>query len=168
MLINTLQFKSKILASRWKDLIRKSPHLRFYNKLNDDLLINIDGPIYQQLAKALDRGIDRSVVGDFFVRIGKDGQKKQFPLSEMVYSIKLDQEMLLEYIETEFILDNPLTMYQTLSILPKVADFFLLGIFYLIKGYNEQTYLTMNLKESVSEELLRKCFTDDFFFKKDE
>ncbi|MDR2489846.1 MAG: hypothetical protein LBD20_00415 [Spirochaetaceae bacterium] len=167
VLIDTLNFKSKLLAMRWKDLIRKSPQLRCYNKLSDERLIGIDSPMYPQLARTLDRGLDRSIVGDFFVRIGKEGQKKNFPISEMVYAIKLNQEMILEYIESEFILDNPLTMYQTLSIVPKVADFFLLGVFYLNKGYNEQTYLTMNLQENVSEELLRKCFKDDFFFKKD-
>ncbi|MDR0551454.1 MAG: hypothetical protein LBG72_05505 [Spirochaetaceae bacterium] len=166
-LIDILNFKSKVLASRWKDLIRKSPHLRHYNNLSDDMLIKIDSPIYPQLARTLDRGLDRSIVGDFFVRIGKEGQKRNFPISEMVYAVKLNQQMLLEYIESEFILDNPVTMYQTLSIVPKVADFFLLGVFYLNKGYNEQTYITMNLQEKVSEELLRKCFKDDFFFKKD-
>ncbi|MDR0539119.1 MAG: hypothetical protein LBG74_01250 [Spirochaetaceae bacterium] len=167
VLIDTLNFKSKVLASRWKELIRKAPQLRHYNSLSDETLIRIDSHIYPQLARTLDRGLDRSIVGDFFVRIGKDGQKRNFPISEMVYAIKLDQQMLLEYIESEFILDNPVTMYQTLSLVPHVADFFLLGVFYLNKGYNEQTYLTMNLQENVSEELLRKCFKDDFFFKKD-
>jgi hypothetical protein len=166
VLIDTLNFKPKVLAARWKELIRKSPQLRHYNALSDEVLIKLDSPIYPHLARTLDRGLDRSVVGDFFVHLGKQGQKKHFPISEMVYAIRLNQQMLLEYIETQFILDSPISMYQTLSIVPKVADFFLLGVFYLNKGYNEQTYLTMNLQENVSEELLRKCFKDDFFFKK--
>jgi hypothetical protein len=59
-------------------------------------------------------------------------------------------------------------MYQAMGIVTKVSEYFLLGCFYLTKGFLEATYTTMNRDDAVSEELLKKYFRDDFFFKKDD
>ena len=66
VLIDTLNFKSEDFAVRWKDLIRKSPQLQHYNKVDDETLVKWDAPLYPLLARTLDRGIDRSLIGDFF------------------------------------------------------------------------------------------------------
>jgi hypothetical protein len=58
-------------------------------------------------------------------------------------------------------------MYQSLGAITKVAEFFLLGSFYLTKGFLEETYTSMSNNDKVSEEFLKKYFKDDFFFKKD-
>ncbi|MDR1596861.1 MAG: hypothetical protein LBR99_04060 [Treponema sp.] len=48
-----------------------------------------------------------------------------------------------------------------------LAEFFLPGCFYLTKGFPEAAYTTMKGKDAVSDELVKKYFRDDFFFKKD-
>jgi hypothetical protein len=56
-------------------------------------------------------------------------------------------------------------MYQSLGALTKVSEFFLLGSFYATKGFLEETYTVMSHHGKVSDEVLKKYFTDDFFFK---
>jgi hypothetical protein len=56
-------------------------------------------------------------------------------------------------------------MYQAMGALTRVAEFFLLGSFYATKGFLEETYTSMSSSDKVSEELLKKYFKDDFFFK---
>jgi hypothetical protein len=68
----------------------------------------------------------------------------------------------------DFVLDNPIRMYQAMGVSSKTAEFFLLGCFYLTKGSLEAIYTLMNQNDAVSEELLKKYFRDDFFFKKNE
>jgi hypothetical protein len=68
---------------------------------------------------------------------------------------------------TDFVLDSTLRMYQAMGVVTQVSEFFLLGSFYLIKGFLEETYVHMSSRDAVSEELLRKYFRDDFFFKKE-
>jgi hypothetical protein len=58
-------------------------------------------------------------------------------------------------------------MYQSRGIMTEISEFFLLGCFYLTKGFLEATYTHMNSNDNVSKELLNKYFRDDFFFKKE-
>ena len=164
-LIDTLNLKSRDFAVRWKELIRKAPHLKHFNSMDDDTLITIDKPFYPLLARILDRGLDRSLIGDFFVTLGKNRVREEFPVSEVIYAINLSQTVVIEYIMTEFAPDNPMRMYQSMDAVTKIAEFFLLGSFYLTKGFLEETYTSMKGRDKVSEELLKKYFKDDFFFK---
>ena len=167
VLIDTLNLSSRDFAIRWKDTIRKNPQLKQYNDMDDGTLIEEDMPFYPLLARTLDRGLDRSLVGDFFVKLGKNRMRGGFPISEVIFALNLDQKMVIEYLMTEFAPENPMRMYQSMGALTRVAEFCLLGSFYISKGFLEETYTHMSNNTEVSEELLKKYFKDDFFFKKD-
>jgi hypothetical protein len=42
-----------------------------------------------------------------------------------------------------------------------------MGCFYITRGYMEAVYTKMNSHDKVSEELLKKYFKDDFFFREE-
>ncbi|MDR0624792.1 MAG: hypothetical protein LBG10_10260 [Treponema sp.] len=167
VLIDTLNLQARDFAFRWKNAIRKTPHLKHYNQLDDPALIEIDAPFYPLLARALDRGLDRSLIGDFFVKLGKSRMAEGFPISEVIYAVNLAQQVVIEYLMTEFAPESSVKMYQAMGLITKVAEFFLLGSFYLTKGFFEATYISMNSSDKIPEELLKKYFRDDFFFKRD-
>jgi hypothetical protein len=167
VLIDTLQLRSRDFAARWKNLIRKASHLKHYNALSDEELIKMDALFYPLLARTLDRGLDRSILGDFYVKLGKNRMDAGFPISEIIYAVNLSEKVVIEYIMTEFAPDNAVRMYQAMGVTSQIAEFFLLGCFYLTKGFLEATYTHMNRNDAVSEELLKKYFRDDFFFKQD-
>jgi hypothetical protein len=79
VLIDTLNLKSRDFATRWKAAIRNNPQLRHYNKMSDQELIAADIQFYPLLARTIDRGMDRSLVGNFFVNLGKGRMKAGFP-----------------------------------------------------------------------------------------
>jgi len=165
LLIDTLNLRSRDLAVRWKNAIRKSPQLRHYNKMDDETLIETDILFYPLLARTLDRGIDLSKLGEFFVEEGKQRMKTGFPVSEVIFAINLFQKTVIEYLMTEFAPENPMRMYQTMGALSRVAEFCLLGSYYICKGFLEETYIHMNVHDAVSEELLKKYFRDEFLTK---
>jgi hypothetical protein len=167
ILIDTLNLKARDFASKWKDKIRKAPHLRQYTSLTDEALIALNASFYPQLARSLDRGLDRSIAGDFFVTQGKKRMEEGFPISETIYGLNLTEQVVHEYLMNDFVLDSTIRMYQAMGAASKAAEFFLLGCFYLTKGSLEAIYTLMNKNDAVSEELLKKYFRDDFFFKKD-
>jgi hypothetical protein len=164
-LIDDLNLKAAEFARKWKDKVRKAPQLKRYNALDDAVLIEADTPLYPLLGRTLDRGLDRSVMGDFFVKLGKRRMEDGFPISELIYAVNLAQKVVIEYIMTEFAPENPMRMYQSMGIITEVSEFFILGCFYLTKGFLEATYTGMNAGEAVSEAILKKYFKDDFFFK---
>ena len=165
VLIDTLKLQAGDFSIRWKDQIRKSPQLKHYNGMTDQELIELGIPLYPLLARTLDRGIDRSMVGEFFVGIGKERAKMSFPVSEIIYGVNLAQQVVMKFLMTDFILDSSVRMYEVMGAVNRVSEFFLLGCFYITKGFLETTYLKMNKHDEVSEELLKKYFKDDFFFK---
>jgi hypothetical protein len=165
VLIDTLNLRARDFAVRWKNSVRRNPQLKHYNKMNDDELVDADMPIYPLLARTLDRGLDRSLMGDFFVRSGKERMQSGFPISEVIFAINLAQKTVIEYLMTEFAPENPMRMYQAMGALTTIAEFCLLGGYYVTKGFLEETYTHMSNQDKVSEELLRKYFKDEFFFK---
>jgi len=167
VLIDTLNLRARDFAVRWKDAIRKSPQLKHYNKMDDKTLIEADIPLYSLLARTLDRGLCPSVLGDFFITMGKRRMRDGFPVSEVIFALNLFQKTLIEYLMTEFAPENSMRMYQSMGALTRVAEFCLLGSYYVCKGFLDETYTAMNVHDKVSEELLKKYFKDEFFFNDD-
>jgi hypothetical protein len=164
-LIDNLNLKSRDFAVKWKNMVRKAKHLKHYNTIDDETLIESDIVLYPLIAKTLDKGLDRSLVGSYFVNLGKTRMTEGFPVSEVIYTINLSERILIEYIMTEFAPESPVRMYQSMNVISTISEFFLLSCFYLTKGYLEAVYTKMNKHDSLSEELLKKYFKDDFFFK---
>ena len=167
ILIDTLNLGARDFAGKWKQMIRRAPQLKHYNALDDEALVEEDIPFYPLLARILDRGPDRSLMGDFFVKLGKRRMQEGFPVSEVIYAVSMIQSIVIEYIMGEYAPENPVRMYHSMGLITRVSEFFLAGCFYLTKGFLEATYTDMTSKDAVPEELLRKYFKDDFFFKKE-
>ncbi|MDR2742913.1 MAG: hypothetical protein LBB98_12280 [Treponema sp.] len=165
VLIDTLNLKARNFAAEWVVKIRKAPQLKHYGALSDDALIEINAPLYPHLARTLDRGLDRSVVGDFFVTMGRKRIEGRFPVSETIYGLNLAEQVVNDYLMNDFAPDNAVRMYQAMGAASRAAEFFLLGCFYITKGSLEAVYTLMNKDNAVSEEVLKKYFRDDFFFK---
>jgi hypothetical protein len=166
-LIDTLNLQAKDFAGRWKEKIRKSPQLKHYGAMDDEALVEMNSAFYPLLSRTIDRGLDKAALGDFFVRVGKERVKAGFPISEVIYAVNLTLQTVISYVMTDFGLDNPMRMYQAMGILNQVAEFFLLGCFYLTKGFLESTYTNMKNSSVVAEDILKQYFKDDFFFKKE-
>jgi hypothetical protein len=167
VLFDAFNLQTERFALRWKDQIRQAVQLKHYNTLSDEALVEENISLYPILSRTLSRGLDRSLVGDFFVKLGKRRMDGAFPISEVIYAINLVHKVVIEYIMTEYAPENPLRMYQSMGIMTQVAEFFLLACFYITKGFLEATYTHMNDNDKLSEELLQKYFKDDFFFKKE-
>jgi hypothetical protein len=165
VLIDNLNLKARDFAVKWTHMVRKAHKLKHYNKMKDEELIEVDTPIYPLLSKTLDRGMNRDLIGDFFVNIGKERMRDGYPVSEVIYAMNLAERVVIEYIMTEFAPENPVRMYQSMGIISRVSEFFLLGCYFLTKGYLEAVYTKMNVHDNVEEELLKKYFKDDFLFK---
>jgi hypothetical protein len=166
-LIDTFNIKARDFAIKWVHKLRASPQLEHYKEMNDEVLIAAGAPIFPLLSQTIDRGLDRHLVGSFFVKVGKERVRGGFPVTEVIYGLNIAQKVVIEYIMTEFAPENPMRMYQSLGALTTISEFFLLGSLYVIKGFMEETYENMSGHDKATLEVLRKYFRDDFFFKKD-
>lgn len=168
VLIDTLKFKAKPFAQRWVTRIRASERLTHYNALNDERLASLIESIFPQLGRCIENGFDMSALGDYFVRMGKSSVMHGFPLSETFFGLRISQEIILKHMENEFVLDDSVALYQAVSLTAKVADFFMMGCYYLNRGFQEATIENLCKKEKISGDILKKYYKDDFFFKKED
>jgi hypothetical protein len=165
VLIDTLDIKSRDFAIKWKEQVRSTPQLKHYHKEDDETLIEFGRLCFPVLSRILDRGLDHNIIGDFFVKLGKERMKEGFPISEVIYGLNMAQKVVNEFLMTEYAPDNSIKMYQAMSAITRISEFFFLGSFYLSKGFLEETYTSMSHKDKVSENVLKNYFKDDFFFK---
>ena len=164
-LIDGLNFKARLLAESWKDQIRKASQLKHYNALSDEQLIDINSEFYPNLARNLERGMDKNSVGAFFVKLGKERMKMGFPISEVLFAVNLSQKVVHDFLTAECVVDSSFELYRIVDVMTRLSEYFLLGSFYLTKGFLEETYVAMKVKDSVSEDFIKRYLRDDFFFK---
>jgi hypothetical protein len=164
-LMDLLTYRNIPLAQVWKDRVRASSQLRHYHALDDDTLVEMNADLYPVLARWFNKGKDTNALGAYFVNFGKARQSQGFPVSEVLYSLVLAEKVVVEGMMSEGSLESSIQMYQAVDATMRISEFFLLGSFYLTKGFLEETYMHLNTTESVPEELLKRYFRDDFFFK---
>jgi hypothetical protein len=160
-----LEFRMDQVSELWKMKVRGAEHLKCHNALSDSELSGICSEIFPIVGKWFLRSMERRDFGAAFVTLGKKWQKKGFPLSEIFFSMMLWQKSLLDYLLDEVSLDSTVFMYSVIDINNRIAEAVMLGLYYLVKGYLEQIYVEMNASESLSHEVLKRYFKDDFFFK---
>jgi hypothetical protein len=164
-LMDILTSKSEGIARIWVRKVRKASNLKRYNIMTDDELLAINCKLYKTLALWFEKEIDKNNIGAFFVELGKARREQGFPVSEVSFAILLAQRSVLEYITNESVLDTSMALYTVIDLTTQVADFFFLGSYYMMKGYLEDTFIALSKDESMSEDVLRKYFSDEFFFK---
>jgi len=153
------------IGRRWIAKLRASENLKFLNTLSEGELLSVHEAILRELARWMDRSADKNELGGFFVMMAKDYCAEGVPLSELTFALMLGRKSVTEHILEEEELEGALRIYTLMETVNMVADFFLLGVHYLTKGYLEGTFLRVMRGENISTGILTKYFPDDFFFK---
>jgi hypothetical protein len=164
-IVDDLTLNSETMARLWIKKVRKSDNMKVYNSLSDEKLIKINSRLYKILAKWFEKEIDKNQIGAFFVETGKERRTQGFSVSEVAFAILLAQRSVIEYITTSNLEDSAMALYSIVNLTSQVADFFLLGTYYMMKGYLEDTYIALNRDEAMPDDILKKYFNDEFFFK---
>ncbi len=163
--MDVLTSKSEGIARIWVRKVRKAGNLKTYNSMSDDQLLEINVKVYKMLALWFEKEADKNKIGSFFVDLGKERRGQGFGVSEVAYAILLAQRSVLEYITNESMLDSSMALYNIVDITNQATDFFFLGSYYMMKGFLEDTYLALSREEAIPEEVLKRYFKDEFFFK---
>jgi hypothetical protein len=153
------------IGERWLKKIRDAKNLKALNALSEPELHSIHDEILRKLARWFEKSADKNELGTFFVMVGKEYCALGIPVSELTWALSLDRKAVTEYLFEEEDLEGAHRIYALMDASDKVADFFMLGAYYLTKGYLEATFISLHHGEKMSEEVLSKYFKDDFFFK---
>jgi hypothetical protein len=163
--LQRMRQSSEKLAGDWSRRVRRETVLKKYNSFGDPALLDMNRTLFRNLALWLDGEIDRNQAGSFFVDLGKVRRSEGFPVSEVAYALMLVQRTVLDFFRRENTDRSPEGLDAVLDLTGRAADFFYLGAFYMLKGHLEDTYIAFSRHEALPNDVLKKYFFDDFYFK---
>jgi hypothetical protein len=153
------------IGERWLSKIRASENLRGFRDIADAELLSLHQEVVVKLGRWFEKEADKNEIGAFFVMVGKEYCAMGIPVSELTMALSQDRRAVVEYLVAEEDLEGAHRIYALMDAADQVADFFMLGSYYLTKGFLEETFLRMRRGENISREVLSKYLKDDFFFK---
>jgi hypothetical protein len=153
------------IGEHWLSKLRAAENLKSFRALSDAELRSIHEEILRKLARWFEKEADKNEIGAFFVMVGKEYCALGIPVSELTMALTQDRKAVVEYLVSNEDLEGAHRIYALMDAADQVADFFMLGSYYLTKGYLEETFLRLRRGEKMSNEVLGKYFKDDFFFK---
>ncbi|HTX71307.1 MAG TPA: hypothetical protein VMC79_00640 [Rectinemataceae bacterium] len=153
------------IGRRWLSKIRSAKNLRGLNEIGDGELLSVHESLMHILAGWFDRSADRNVIGAFFVMMGKEYCAQGIAVSELTFALSLDRKSVSEHLVEGAVLEGAHRMYALMEYCDELSEFFMLGAYYLTKGFLEETFLRISSCENLPGDILTKYFKDDFFFK---
>ena len=90
--------------------------------------------VYRNLSKWIQRESESEVEASYH-SLGRQRRAEGIPLSQVVFSLMLTQEHLLNYVKYAGLSDTALELYQELDLVRVVTQFFDRAIYYTAQGY---------------------------------
>jgi hypothetical protein len=153
------------IGERWLSKLRAAENLKSLGALSDSELLSLHAEFINKLGRWFEKEADKNEIGAFFVMVGKEYCALGVPVSELTMALSQARKAVVEYLVAEEDLEGAHRIYALMDAADQVADFFMLGSYYLTKGYLEETFVRLRKGEKMSNEVLGKYFKDDFFFK---
>lgn len=153
------------LGERWLSKLRAAENLKSFRALSDSELLSLHEEILRKLARWFEKEADKNEIGAFFVMVGKEYCALNISVSELTMALTQDRKAVVEYLVASEDLEGAHRIYALMDAADQVADFFMLGSYYLTKGFLEETFIRLQRGEKMSNAVLTKYFKDDFFFK---
>lgn len=156
------------LAKKWSDEVRKTEYMKTYQHFSEEVLIKRNKRFFEQLVKWLEEeGSAKSLIGAFFVTIGKDRYKEKFPLAEIIYGVFLAKKVFWSVIVSEAFLETTVEVYGALEALTIIYNFFDQGTLYITRGYLEEMYTGLSNDKKIPADEIQNYFYPGSFFKLD-
>ncbi|HRY73322.1 MAG TPA: hypothetical protein P5165_08865 [Spirochaetia bacterium] len=153
------------IGRRWLAKLRAATNLKAVNALGDEELLSVHAEIVAKLGRWFEREADKNEIGAFFVMVGKEYCALGLPVSELTWALLLDRKAVSEFLVENAELEGAHRIYALMAEVDRVSDFFMLGAYYLTKGFLEETFVRLKKGERLTDESVQKYFKDDFFFK---
>jgi len=157
-IVELIKREPEKLALHWSEHIRKAEVTKTYRSLSADELVSRHTRVFQNLALWLQDSLTRAQLSRFFEGLGSQRYHEKVPLCEVNYALLTAKRDFWELVRSQGLLNSPLEFYQAMELMSSIDQFFDLGNFYIIRGYQQslQTQLAKSggLSGSRIEDLL--------------
>jgi len=146
------------LTKTWVQEVRKSEYLSSYQKLSDDELYSRGHVLFSNLLNWLLKGASNDDAALYFKRIGEERINEGMPLTEVYYALYLEKQVLWGFVAWKDEVTGILKALDAIEFMTVINNYFDLGDFYIIKGYNEQLFIQLTESKKFTKEELENIF----------
>lgn len=143
------------LAERWAERVKKSEHMKAYQKQSHNVLKKRNQRFYENLVKWHKEGASHNEIKKYFARVGRERYHESIPLEEINFGFIIAKRVLWDFILSEGFFSDALAIYQALETLTMIYNFFDLGFFYISKEYMEEMYETFQRSNKFTDKELK-------------
>ena len=146
------------LANTWVQEVKKSEYLSTYQKLSVKELHSRGHILFSNLLNWLLNGASNDDAAVYFKQIGEGRIKEGMPLTEVYYALYLEKKVLWSFVAWKDEVTGRLKAIDAIEFMTVINNYFDLGDFYIIKGYNEQLYLQLLESGKFNKDELENMF----------
>jgi len=130
--------KSRIpnLAENWSKEILHLDFMDHYKNLSEEELKKRNNAVYKNLIEWFESGASNATAEQYFEGLGAKRFKEGFALTEINYAFFLDKKVLFKEINDDIGFTKELGSAEAVNLICTLGNFFDLGNFYIIRGYN--------------------------------
>jgi hypothetical protein len=132
-LVRLIESHSDALATNLLAKVQNSPQLRDYANVPPDELKQRVYEIYRHLGEWL-LSKSESDIERRYVEIGARRAEQDIPLSQVIWTITLTKENLLEFLKEEFAMERPTEVFGELEMLQLLEQFFDRAVYFAAIG----------------------------------
>ncbi|MBK7105725.1 MAG: hypothetical protein IPH62_10615 [Ignavibacteriae bacterium] len=139
------------LTKTWVQEVKKSEYLSTYQKLSDDEIFSRGRVLFSNLQSWLMKGASNYDAAIYFKRIGEERINEGMPLTEVFYALHLEKKVLWSFVAWKDEISGILKAVDAIEFMTVINNYFDLGNFYIIKGYNEQLFSKLTETKKFTE-----------------
>lgn len=146
------------LAKTWVQEVKKSEYLSTYQKLSEEEIFSRGHVLFSNLQSWLMKGASNDDAAIYFKKIGEERINEGMPLTEVYYALYLEKKVLWSFVAWKDEVSGILKAVDAIEFMTVINNYFDLGDFYIIKGYNEQLFLQLVDSKKFDEDDLKNIF----------
>ncbi|MBN1302423.1 MAG: RsbRD N-terminal domain-containing protein [Melioribacteraceae bacterium] len=146
------------IINNWCDEVQNSEFMDHYKTLSRDELIKRGEAVLINLLNWFNKGASTESTKQYFEGIGAIRLQEGFSLTEVNYAFYSIKKNLIEFIISDDNLKQILPQNETCTIMNTLNNFFDLGNFFILRGYNSEMFNKIEETGKLSSSELKRIF----------
>lgn len=163
-LLETIGNQSLELGMKWARGILDSEYTLTYKHFTTGELTKRGKDDFDNLVRWITEDIDMKAIGSVYLKVGKARYVEKFPLSEILFAIHFSKKILWEHIISSGFFTDTLGLYQAMTMMMKIDNFYDIACIYLIRGYSEAMFTKLTKDNRINCLDIKDLFPEESFF----
>lgn len=162
--LETIGNQSLELGIKWARGIVDSEYTLTYKQFTAEELTKRGKDDFDNLVSWMSKDLDMKAIGKMYLKVGKARYVEKFPLSEILFAIHFSKKVLWEHIVSSGFFTDTLGLYQAMTMMMKIDNFYDIACIYLIRGYSEALFTKLSKDNRINSLRIKDLFPEESFF----